>query len=986
MGHPESIGWDESEPRRSTVLNTYARSGQIRSAPIRLLLLLGLLVGFVASGVSGAEAATYKKLAGKTTSGNVFYGNYNGIGSEKWVCGDPSLGGKYILQPSDGSTTYGAVKTATSWKTKNGSSMSGTEVRTLAHVLAVDADTTNDTKAANADWAVRDLVGNGSGKATPGGSSYASAGKKIIANAKKLAGPYKSDFRVERSPTNTALAYVRGYLLESASGAKLGVKGELTINGPGTFDSNDKKTIATRSDGETIRINATGNGTITVKASYENLPSTKLHYRTPSSSNFQRMLITGKTEDFSASDKVTLRRPVTPPAAPTPTASVTTQSSKNVARPGDFISDRVVFNAITPTPYTGTVTGGLYVTGSGTPGTQVGPTVSWPVNGRNVYFPPRVQIPADAAQGDKYTWRWNFPGYTHANGNIAAFRTPDNVPSETVTIDANFTPAIETRISNDKAEPGSTVTDQVWISDVLYIPAGVDENGEPTPARGWKGTVTAKLYEFAGDDLGDEIGSVTFEADSTDDAHWETNADGSRSVKPSNPYDTPGIQIPETAKPGGKYTFVLSIEQWTDELTGGIQNAITTPAGLVEETSTTPKAKPTYVTQISDQTAALGSTIFDTIDVTGLYEGESIDIKWKVFWSAEKPELTEVCEGDPVYEGTLTVSKNGKHDTPPVLVDQLGFYTYVESHAETDVHESFATKCGEVTETTWVKAQPVFVTQISNQETFVGSKITDDIEVSGLENGKPLDIHWEVYWFAEKPELTDKCVGGERVAEGVETATKNGTITTPEVEVKKAGYYTYVEWSESNETYHAFSTKCGEVTETTITYAQPTYKTKVSNQKIVVGDTIFDTITVKGMAPGSKLNITWELHGPYKEKPTVPTGDVEVSDRCEGKAYATGVVTATEDGDLDTPKVKIEKAGWYTYTEHHEDQGANLHFNTKCGEAEETFLAKKPTIPFTSIPAGGSELGIPLYLILLSLGGVVVAGAVVARRRRSDQA
>lgn len=967
--------------------DTHRRGGWL----MRLLLVVGLISGSVAVGTVPATAASYPKAAGYTTSGNVFYGNYNGSGSERWYCGDPSMGGRYIMQPSEGSPSYGELKTATSWTTRNGSAMSASEVRQLAWVLAAEGNTGSNKAAAEADWAIRDLVGNGSSKATPQGGSYAAGGKKILADAKKFSGPYSIPIQLEKTSATRVL--VRTYRPRSGDNRVMeGFPGTLTVSGPAVFGANQEKSIKAYADGTSRELHVTGSGTIKVTAKYTGLPATKLYYRNGPSTAYQRALVGGKKTDVSGSDSLRVALPSTPPPADRVVPlRVTTSTSKLIARPGDSITDRILVDSSDAPRYAGTVTGGLYVTG----GTErVGALLSFNVTKSGWYTSPAVRIPTDAERGAKYTWRWSFPAWTDGATTVNAFRTPDNVPSETTTVDVDFAPEIETLISNQSARAGEEVTDSAWISGVAYVPGTAT-----SPAYGWSGTVTASLYAMPVEDGDEPIGSVTYEVDSTDDAHWET-VDGVRQTRRDAPYVSPPVELPANARPGTSYTWVQSIDEWTGEEPYETlhQVSVTTPAGLPEETTTVPKATPSYVTQVSDQLVTLGESITDTITVTGLYEGEPIEIEWELYGPyAEAPALTDTCEGDPVASGTLTVDENGDVTTPAFTPEEVGYYTYVERNAETAIHEAFATKCGEVSETTLVKSQPAYVTQISNQETKVGAQVHDTIDVSGLVRGAdPLEIKWELYGpYPEAPALTDTCEG-DPFASGTVTATGNGEIVTEDVELTAAGYYTYVESSEATKAYHAASTKCGEVSETTVAKAQPSYVTQVSDQRIVVGETISDTIMVSGMVDGSPLDIKWELYGPYAEKPTPPQEDTEFDGVCEGEPVATGTVTATANGEISTPEVKITEAGWYTYVESNQDEGLHNYFATRCGEVTETFFAAEPppatpptgTPPATRPPSappivvtGGSLLG-----AVVMAGGALLAGAVwVGRRRRAHQ-
>ena len=75
---------------------------------------------------------------------------------------------------------------------------------------------------------------------------------------------------------------------------------------------------------------------------------------------------------------------------------------------------------------------------------------------------------------------------------------------------------------------------------------------------------------------------------------------------------------------------------------------------------------------------------------------------------------------------------DGTYTTEPTTLTQAGYYTYVESIAATNAYDGAATACGDVAETTFVRAKPAVRTVVSDQVVRPGASISDRISVTGL--------------------------------------------------------------------------------------------------------------------------------------------------------------------------------------------------------------------------------------------------------------
>lgn len=109
---------------------------------------------------------------------------------------------------------------------------------------------------------------------------------------------------------------------------------------------------------------------------------------------------------------------------------------------------------------------------------------------------------------------------------------------------------------------------------------------------------------------------------------------------------------------------------------------------------------------------------------------------------------------------------------------------------------------------------------------------------------------------------------------------------------------------------------------------KPGYVTVISDQATEVGDQVSDRVDVTGMLPGAPVTMTWELFGPYETRADMT---------CQpGKVFAQGTMQLTGNGTVHTPKVKLTKAGFYTYVQSSPATEAYEAQRTDCGIPEET--------------------------------------------------
>lgn len=213
------------------------------------------------------------------------------------------------------------------------------------------------------------------------------------------------------------------------------------------------------------------------------------------------------------------------------------------------------------------------------------------------------------------------------------------------------TPRVTTRASSPTAAPGAALHDIVTVTEL---------------PKDYSQTVTATLYgpfpaqPGRGSCLDSEkAGSVTFVVDRNGD------------------FRTPDIVVHE---PGYYvWTETLPGDRWT--------NPVTTPCGIVEETTRIVAGTPVVRTRASTQHALVGRSIFDTVVVTGLGAGNKAVVAWTLHGPLAPRRGS--CAGldwsraGVLARGKLVVTGDGRFRTPGTVLRVPGCVTYSETLAAT---------------------------------------------------------------------------------------------------------------------------------------------------------------------------------------------------------------------------------------------------------------------------------------------------------------
>lgn len=293
-----------------------------------------------------AHATAVNEGHGIARPGNVWYGSYL-AGGDAHYCGDPISGGATWHAPTAaGGSDYGGMRTTTTWtpRTSGVGAMTSDNVHRMAYVLGEYGSTTSNDRAAAVSYAVRRLTtaaGGAPGTAVPSVSpSIAEAGRTLLDESRTHRGPYAIPVELDLAE-DAQTATVTDYRPVSATGRTMtGYSGTLTLSGPAVFDADGSRTRSAPGDGEPVLLRATGLGEVTVTARYDDLPSARLHYRVPERSNFQRILVAGRTEPVEGSAEAAMVRKTGP--------QVVTQTSDAVAEPGTVLTDHLTVSGLQP--------------------------------------------------------------------------------------------------------------------------------------------------------------------------------------------------------------------------------------------------------------------------------------------------------------------------------------------------------------------------------------------------------------------------------------------------------------------------------------------------------------------------------------------------------------------------------------------------------------------------------------------------------------
>jgi Sortase domain len=605
---------------------------------------------------------------------------------------------------------------------------------------------------------VHSLMGDARpGEIDPGalGSRVESLFERIAREAARLHGPYRVEVRVPSGLTvgREASATIR---VRSAAGNDVpNVELTLTDRGAGGIPTK-------------VRMNAEGSARVTftpssagelrISATTEALASTMPNVFAPTTQpaarNGQRLVVP-ESQTVTAEDEGTVAQA---------RIAVSSQAMPNRLLVGEPVQDRVTISG-TASTWRGNVAVQIYgpfpteeaIRCDGQPAW----TESRPATGSGSF----TTAPARLNTVGWYTFVQTVPG----DANHIGLTTPCRAPNESFRVETQ--PRVQTIVSSTRVEPGTALHDRVMVSGLASQ----------------RVTVQAALYgPFAA-----RAGMAC-----TGTPVWT----GSLEVDQDGEYRTADY----TVTVPGYYTYVESIAA------SGFVRAAQTTCGEVTET-TVVVGSPRVTTTVSSQQTRPGATITDRVVVSGL--GRLSATVQVSLWGPFESRAAIRCSGTTYWTGSFAAAGDGTYTTAAVTLQRAGYYTYQESIAESEAHSAFATGCAEVAETTLARATPAVTTLVSQQVVFPGAEIFDRIRVRGLARTEvPIEV--DLYGpFSSRAAIdcgTRPFWSGRVLAKG------DGVLTSPQVRVQRAGFYTYRERLAGSELVTATATECGLEEETTL--------------------------------------------------------------------------------------------------------------------------------------------------------------------------
>jgi Sortase domain len=387
---------------------------------------------------------------------------------------------------------------------------------------------------------------------------------------------------------------------------------------------------------------------------------------------------------------------------------------------------------------------------------------------------------------------------------------------------------------------------------------------------------------------------------------------GSFNTAGSGSYVTPNAT---TTKPGW-YVFQLSIPE--TETAAGLQTSCRDSAE-----SFFMQAAPTLTTQVSAQTVAAGSPIFDRVTVAGT-AGTTVTAVVDLFGPFASTSKIS-CSAAPIWSGTVTATHNGTFKTAEFTPTVPGVYTYQARIDSTQLVQGTQSPCNDAAETTVISASPQVDTKVSAAQVAPGTQVQDQVMVSG---SGVLQLTVKVELFGPFQSRGGISCSGTPVWTGTFVTNGDGTYKTAPVTLEKAGYYTFRESVEQSSSAQGSAAACVQSSEVVLAAGRPMVTTLASDDVVRPGSALSDRIIVSGLGK-TQAAIEVQLYGPFASIAAI---------RCTGKPYWQGRVTAQGDGELRSPAVRITRAGFYTFHETLVARRFVAGVSTPCAQTPETSL------------------------------------------------
>lgn len=269
------------------------------------------------------------------------------------------------------------------------------------------------------------------------------------------------------------------------------------------------------------------------------------------------------------------------------------------------------------------------------------------------------------------------------------------------------------------------------------------------------------------------------------------------------------------------------------------------------------KHVPSVTTETSQARAEAGAELFDKIKVNGVPDDEEVTVTSTLYYAGdERPERSSEIPEHAEAVGTVetVVKGSGEYETPGIVIDKPGYYTWVETIEGNDTMEPWTADYGITEETSIVPWSPKVATKTSEQRAEPGSDIFDTLLISDNKDGKELTVDSTLYGpFDHREEQGTELPEDAPVVGTVSTViTGNGEFQTDPLTVEERGYYFWVEtidetdetdpWGEEED-----ESPTWQEDETTIVPWEIASSSDISDRSSHEGGVVHDTVWFAGL-------------------------------------------------------------------------------------------------------------------------------------------
>lgn len=392
---------------------------------------------------------------------------------------------------------------------------------------------------------------------------------------------------------------------------------------------------------------------------------------------------------------------------------------------------------------------------------------------------------------------------------------------------------------------------------------------------------------------------------------------------------------------------------------------------------------PTITTTTSTVVAQPGTELTDTLLVAGLPEDYSGGIVSSTLYGPfeDLPELApDAPEGAPEVGAVQTpIDGNGEFVTDPLVISEEGFYVWEETLPADEEQPGADGDFGVRAESTIIRFTPEVSTTTSSQLVEPGGTLTDELVVTGLRDDASAEVVSTLYGpFSQRPQTSPEVPEGAPVVGTVTTQVMgDGTYITEPLTIGEGeearGYYVWREIidfagnddentpiNDDDDYVHTdWAAEFGQVSETSVNRWVPDVSTVISDQEVVVGEEVFDTVTVtglpedfgqqvaEGIADVKAVEVT--LYGPFEQNPGDDT------DRAAAPVAGSTTIEVDGNGVYVTDGIVIQEVGFYVFSEEFVASDRIEGSVGSLGEESETTFASELVEPTEPVPTNPVE-------------------------------